>query len=116
MSYINELCSDIDESRLRIDCHGIKKSDADKIADIFREKISAKLNSDTFINDGYQDYSGYIMAYVRDYPFLGVHKQTGKITMWNSNLVDVEIIKYKEFLDDANMKEVDVTGFDDLFE
>jgi hypothetical protein len=36
--------------------------------------------------------------------------------MWSRNIDDVEIIKYKEFLDDANMKEVDVTGFDDLFE
>ena len=121
MDTIESLIEEFVEGALRIDCQGITVDDANRIDDLLTQRTEICSNDDDFErSDGSVDFSGYIMYYYQDYQYLGARCDEDDtyptICMWCIKQDDKHYISFKDFLRSVDVKEVEIQGFDELFE
>ena len=121
MDTLESLIEEFADGALRIDCSGITDDDAERIDDILTECTNICVNDGDFeLADGSVDYKGYIMHYWMDFQYLGVNKgeddDYGSICMWRIREEEKRHISFIEFLRSVDVKDVEVEGFDELFE
>jgi len=121
MDTIDSLIEEFVEGALRIDCQGITVDEANRIDDLLTQHTEICANDDDFEHsDGSVDFSGYIMYYYQDYQYLGVRCDEDDsyptICMWCIKDDRKRHISYEDFLLSVDVKNVEIEGFDELFE